>query len=135
MAKIGLPAEMENLEELLDFVDKEAHKAGFSARRVSEVRLAAEEVLVNAFCYAYPESDGDVSVSCFMEEDSFVLEILDSGTPFNIVAAPGPDVSSCLSERCVGGLGVYFVKEMATEARYVRENGQNRLTLVFGKCR
>lgn len=135
MAKIGLPAEMENLEALLDFVDKEADKAGFSARRVSEVRLAAEEVLVNIFCYAYPETDGDVSISCFVKEDFFVLEILDSGTPFNIVAAPGPDASSCLSERYVGGLGIHFVKEMATEARYVRENGQNRLTLVFGKCR
>ena len=135
MAKIGLPAEMENLEELLDFVDKEATLAGFSVRRVSEVRLAAEEVLVNIFCYAYPESDGDVFLSCFMEEEFFVLEILDRGTPFNIAAAPGPDVSSCLSERCVGGLGVYFIKEMATERRYVRENGQNRLTLVFGKCR
>ena len=135
MAKIGLPAEMENLEELLDFVDKEAHKAGFSARRVSEVRLAAEEVLVNIFCYAYPETDGDVSISCFVKEDFFVLEILDSGIPFDIVAAPGPDASSCLSERHVGGLGIHFVKEMTTEARYVRENGQNRLTLVFGKCR
>jgi serine/threonine-protein kinase RsbW len=135
MAKIRLPAEIENLEELLDFVVKEAVQAGFSARRVSEVRLAAEEVLVNIFCYAYPETDGDVSISCFVKEGFFVLEILDSGTPFNIMAAPGPDLSSCLSERYVGGLGIHFVKEMATEARYVRENGQNRLTLVFGKSR
>jgi anti-sigma regulatory factor (Ser/Thr protein kinase) len=135
MVKIGQPAKMENLEELLDFVDKEAVHAGFSARRVSEIRLAAEEVLVNIFCYAYPETDGDVSISCFVKEDFFVLEILDSGTPFNIVAAPGPDASSCLSERYVGGLGIHFVKEMTTKAQYVRENGQNRLTLVFGKCR
>ena len=135
MAKIGLPAEMENLEKLLDFVDKEAGKTGFPMHRVLEIRLAAEEALVNVFCYAYPESDGHVSVSCFVKEDFFVLEILDSGTPFNIVSAPCPDASSCLSERYVGGLGIHFVKEMTTEARYVRENGQNRLTLVFGKCR
>jgi len=135
MAKIGLPAEMENLEELLDFVEKEADKAEFPTRRVLEIRLATEEVLVNIFYYAYPETDGDVSISCFVKEDFFVLKILDGGTPFNIMAAPGPDVSSCLSERCVGGLGVHLVKKMTTEARYVRENGQNRLTLVFGKCR
>ncbi|MBW2708127.1 MAG: ATP-binding protein [Deltaproteobacteria bacterium] len=136
MAKIRLPAKMEHLEELLDFVDNEAHKAGFSARRISEIRLAAEEVMVNISCYAYPETDGDVFVSCFVAEGFFVLEILDSGTPFNIVAAPGPDVgSSCLSERYVGGLGIHFVKEMATETRYVRDKGQNRLTLIFGKYR
>jgi len=135
MAKIRLPAEMGNLEEFLDFVVEEAGNQGFPPQRVSEIRLVSEEVLVNIFSYAYPESGGHVSMSCSGGEDDFILEILDRGAPFNILAAPGPDLSSCLSERCVGGLGIYFVKKMTTEIRYVRENGENRLTLIFGKCR
>jgi len=135
MAKIELSAEMENLGEILDFVDKEAGKARFSTRRISEIRLAAEEVLVNIFSYAYPKKNGGVSVTCFLREDSFVLEILDSGIPFNIMAVSGPDVSSSLLERDVGGLGIYFVKEMTTKTRYVRDKGRNRLTLVFARYR
>lgn len=135
MGKIGLPAKIENLEEFLDFVVKEAGRAGLPSRRISEIRLAAEEVLVNIFCYAYPETKGDVSINCSAGEDAFVLEILDRGIPFDMMAAPGPDLSSCLSDRSVGGLGIHFVKKMTTEARYVRENEQNCLTLVFGKCR
>jgi len=135
MAKIELPAKMENLEEFLDFVAKEAGRVGLSSRRISEIRLAAEEVLVNIFCYAYPDTEGDVSINCSEGEDAFVLEILDRGISFNIMAAPGPDLSSCLSDRSVGGLGIHFVKKMTTEARYVREKQQNCLTLVFGKCR
>jgi len=131
MAKIELPAKMENFEEFLDFVAKEAGRAGFPSRRISEIRLAAEEVLVNVFCYAYPETEGDVSINCSGGEDAFVLEILDRGIPFNIMAAPGPDLSSCLSDRSIGGLGIHFVKKMTTEARYVREKEQNCLTLVF----
>jgi serine/threonine-protein kinase RsbW len=135
MAKIELSTEMENLGEILDFVDQEAGKAGFSTRRMSEIRLAAEEALVNIFSYAYPNKNGRVSVSCFLKEDRFVLELLDSGIPFNIMAASGPDVSSPLSERDVGGLGIYFIKEMTTETKYVRDKGQNRLTLVFARYR
>jgi serine/threonine-protein kinase RsbW len=135
MAKIRLPAKMENLEEFLGFVVKEAGKAELPSHRISEIRLAAEEVLVNIFCYAYPETEGDVSINCSGGEEAFVLEILDRGIPFNIMAVPGPDLSSCLSDRCVGGLGIHFVKKMTTEARYVRENEQNCLTLVFGKYR
>jgi len=135
MGKIGLSAQMENLEEFLDFVVKEAGRAGLPSRRISEIRLAAEEVLVNIFCYAYPETKGDVSINCSEGEDVFVLEILDRGIPFNMMAAPGPDLSSCLSDRCVGGLGIHFVKKMTTKARYVREKEQNCLTLVFEKCR
>ncbi|MCF8128915.1 MAG: ATP-binding protein [Deltaproteobacteria bacterium] len=135
MARIELSTEMENLGEILDFVDKEAGKAGFSTRRMSEIRLAAEEALVNIFSYAYPKKNGRVSVSCFLREDRFVLELLDSGIPFNIMAASEPDVSSNLSERDVGGLGIYFIKEMTTETKYVRDKEQNRLTLVFARYR
>ena len=102
---------------------------------MSEIRLAAEEVLVNIFSYAYPEKNGGVSVICFLKEDFFVLEILDSGIPFNIMAASRPDVSSPLLEREVGGLGIYFVREMTSETRYVRDKGRNRLTLVFARNR
>ncbi len=135
MAKIGLPAEMGNLEKFLDFVVEEAGNQGFPPQRVSEIRLVSEEVLVNIFSYAYQERGGHVSMNCSGGEDVFILDILDRGAPFNILAVPGPDLSSCLSERCVGGLGIYFVKKMTTEIRYVRENGENRLTLIFGKCR
>ncbi len=135
MTKIELTAEMENLENLLDFVVGEAEKAGFSSQRVSEIRLATEEALVNIISYAYPETDGRVSMACSLKDGLFVLEIVDGGVPFNIMEAPCPDISSPLADRGVGGLGIYFVKEMTTESRYVRENGQNQLTLVFEKCR
>ncbi len=135
MTKIVLPAKMENLETSLEFITDQARSSGFLHRRIGEIRLVAEEILVNIFCYAYPERDGDVSLYCHGKNDVFILEIIDRGIPFNILAAPGPDVQSCLDDRCVGGLGIHFVKQMTTEARYVREKGQNRLTLIFGKYR
>ena len=135
MAKIVLPAKMENLENLVEFVADQGRTSGFSARRTAEIRLASEEVLVNIIYYAYPETVGDISINCRSEEDVFILELLDSGIPFNMLAAPGPDIASCLSDRPVGGLGIHFVKEIASETRYVRKKGQNRLTLVFGKDR
>ena len=131
MTKIELPARMEHLEDLLDFVETEAYKTGFSKGRVSEIRLAAEEVLVNIFSYAYPERDGRVTVCCCNEPDTLLLEIRDSGVPFNMLKAHDPDVSSGLPERRLGGLGIYFVKKMADETRYERTEEENRLTLVF----
>ena len=95
MAKIVQPAKMENLQNLLEFVADQACASGFSTRRTGEIRLAAEEVLANILCYAYPETDGDVFINCFVEKDVFILEILDSGIPFNILTVPGPDVTSC----------------------------------------
>lgn len=135
MASMVLPAEMEYIETLLDFVAGEAQESEFSTRRVSEIRLAAEEILVNIVNYAYPESGGDVLVRCHSEKEAFVLEIVDDGRSFNILEAPGPDVSSSLWERDVGGLGIYFAKKMASNITYARIERQNRLKLAFRKHR
>jgi serine/threonine-protein kinase RsbW len=136
MPEITSAARIEHLERLIDFVADQAETAGFPIQRIKEIELAAEEVLVNIFSYAYPGREGDVWMECRAEDDfRLVLEISDNGAPFNILDLPDPDVSADISDRNVGGLGVFFVKEMADEARYRREGDRNVLMLIFDKQR
>jgi len=136
MPEIKSAAKIEHLERLIDFVAGHAEMAGFTVNRINEIELAAEEVLVNIFQYAYPGTDGDVGIECWIEDDvRLVLVISDNGTPFNILEVPDPDVTADISDREIGGLGVFFVKEMVDEARYLRQGNSNILTLVFNKDR
>jgi len=136
MPEIKSEAKIEHLERLIDFVAGHAEMAGFTVNRINEIELAAEEVLVNIFQYAYPGTDGDVVIDCRSEDDvGLILEILDNGIPFNILEVPDPDVTAAISDREVGGLGVFFIKEMVDEARYRRKGNSNILTLVFNKDR
>jgi len=134
MPEIRSAANIEHLERLVEFVAGHAEMAGFTANRINEIELAAEEVLVNIFQYAYPGTDGDVGIECRIEDDvRLVLVISDKGAPFNILEVPDPDVTADISDREIGGLGVFFVKEMVDEARYRRAGNSNILTLVFNK--
>ena len=134
MPEIKSAAKIEHLERLIAFVAGHAKMAGFTVNRINEIELAAEEVLVNIFQYAYPGTDGDVGIECRIEDDvRLVLVISDNGTPFNILEVPDPDVTADISDREIGGLGVFFVKEMVDEARYRRKGNSNILTLVFNK--
>ena len=136
MPEIKSEAKMEHLERLIDFVAGHAEMAGFTVNRINEIELAAEEVLVNIFQYAYPGTDGEVGIECRIEDDiRLVLVISDNGTPFNILEIPDPDVTADISDREIGGLGVFFAKEMVDEARYRRKGNSNILTLVFNKDR
>lgn len=136
MPEIKSAAKIEHLENLIEFVASHAEMAGFTVNRINEIALAAEEVLVNIFQYAYPGTDGDVGIECRIEDDvRLVLVISDNGTPFNILEVPDPDVTADISDREIGGLGVFFVKEMVDEARYRRKGNTNILTLVFNKDR
>jgi serine/threonine-protein kinase RsbW len=130
------PATFESFYESMDFVVSCAKAQGFSEERVGEIELALEEILVNIIKYAYQGKDeGDMEISCSEDEGKLVVEIADAGVPFNILEAADPDITAEVEVRSVGGLGIYFVKQLMDDIRYRREGDRNRLTLVAGKSR
>jgi len=134
MPKIRLPAKLESLEKFLEFISESAKGKGFSEHRVKEIELATEEVLVNIFSYAYHESPGEVEITDRKnEDDKLILKILDYGTPFDPLSLSEPELTPHVSDRMAGGLGVFFIREMADDVRYRRDGDANILTLTFSK--
>jgi anti-sigma regulatory factor (Ser/Thr protein kinase) len=133
MEQIKRSAVKESLEELLRFVSEHAERQDFSALRVKEVELAVEEALVNILTYAYPMTTGEVSVRCENKGEALVVSIIDHGIAFDPLTLPVPDLLAELASRHVGGLGVFFVRNMTENVEYRREGDTNILTLIFGK--
>lgn len=135
-ATITLPAKLDSLYESMNFVSSCAREQGFSNERISEIELALEEVLVNIFNYAYKESglDGNVEITCKLADaQSFVIEIADSGMPFDILSVHEPDLTAEIDKRPIGGLGVFFVKRLMDDVQYRRDAEKNILTLMVRK--
>ncbi|MFH1490336.1 MAG: ATP-binding protein [Pseudomonadota bacterium] len=134
MDKLKLPARVDHLESLLSFVELHAEKSGFPENRLKEIKLAAEEALVNIIHYAYGEREGDVEVACRMDDkDSFIIEIRDTGVPFDIRSVSEPDLTSDISERKIGGLGIFLIKKMVDTIKYRRDGERNILSLINRK--
>lgn len=134
MTLIRLPARLESLEKLVHFVTDFATKQGFAQKSIQEIRLATEEVLVNIINHAYPDKQGDVELSCKLQKDHcLVVEIVDAGVPFDIRSKADPDLSADISERKLGGLGIFIIRKMVHELVYRREKEKNILTLTFRK--
>jgi serine/threonine-protein kinase RsbW len=130
---LKLPARLENLQRFLKPVSECAKTEGFNHTRIQEVELALEEALVNIFKYAYPEAPEDVEVGCGVENDHFIIEIIDAGVPFDLTSLTDPDLTADVEERKIGGLGIFLVKKMVDEVRYRREKDRNILTLAVKK--
>lgn len=132
-ATITTVAKLENLNELVDFAANHAEEFGLGMKRIVEVNLAVEEAVVNVFNYAYPYEVGNVEISCEGEDDSFFIEIVDSGTPFNVLTLPDPDITASIEERNMGGLGVFFIRKLMDAVSYRWEEGKNILRLTVRK--
>jgi serine/threonine-protein kinase RsbW len=127
-----MPARVESLHELLAFITAGAEKKGFSEDTINRIKLVAEEALVNVFVHAYGQSTGDVEVCCLGPEDqALMIEIRDTGVPFNPLERTEPDLQADLDERMIGGMGVFLVRKMTDQVTYRREGDSNILTLTF----
>jgi serine/threonine-protein kinase RsbW len=124
-------ARIENLEEVLDFIETCADRFGLDEKRKFGLLVAVEEAFVNVCHYAYPDSKGEVELICEGDGDSFAVTIKDRGVAFNVLSLPDPDITSDVMERKVGGLGIYFIRRLTDDVSYQREDGQNILRMVL----
>jgi len=127
-----IPARLEYLRKSLDLVSSCARDQGFNQNKILEIELAAEEALVNIFNYAYKGREGDVEIICKLDNsNNLIIEITDSGEPFNILSVADPDIRADISERQPGGLGVFLMKKLMDSIQYRYQGNKNILRLII----
>ena len=122
------------LDEIRTFVGNQAREAGFNAKDIYSVQLAADEAASNVIEHAYEgKPDGMFEVSCEFREDRLIITLLDHGKAFDPSQVEEPDLKADLSDRKIGGLGVYLIRNLMDEVRYESTQAGNLLTLIKRK--
>lgn len=131
MPTLTLESRPKNLKKLRAFVEKAARQAGLDKRGVYAVKLAVDEAASNIMEHGYlGRDDGMITCLWQMDEKALTITLLDNGRPFDLRAAPEPDLQSGLFERQTGGLGIHLIRQMMDEVHYQTSPQGNRLTLV-----
>jgi len=131
LARVRLPATRDNLSTMMETVTQCAEAQGADAKQLGHIELALEEALVNVVSYACPDGTGKMEVRCSRDEQKrFVIEILDSGPPFDPLSKEDPDVTAAMGDREIGGLGIFFMKQLMDSIEYARQNDKNILRLT-----
>jgi len=132
MSKITFDANFDNLDEIRDFVGEMARQVGFSDKEIYSIQLAADEASSNIIEHAYAGvNDGKIEIECNVFDGGIKIVMHDRGKSFNPSSVPEPNVKADLSERKIGGLGMYLMRKLMDEVTYESsaENG-NVLTMV-----
>ncbi|WP_035767165.1 ATP-binding protein [Butyrivibrio sp. NC2002] len=134
MRQLDIEAKVENLNEVLAFVDEQIEEVGCSMKIQMQIDVAVEEIFVNIAHYAYSPETGNatIRVEIIKEPLSAVLTFIDNGVPYDPLAKEDPDVSLSAEERQIGGLGIFMVKKSMDDVEYEYKNGQNILRIKKG---
>ena len=133
-SQLIVPAERGEFPVLQQWILSIAAELDIQERIKKQLRISCDEIFTNIASYAYPDGNGSVAVAIEFLSQTQCLRIIfsDSGIAFNPLEISEPDTASALSERKIGGLGMFMVKKMMDSIEYCRKDGKNILTLT--KC-
>ena len=131
MKELTIEAKIENLEEVLAFVDEQLERLNCPVRQKTHLDVAVEELYVNIAQYAYDPEIGWVKLEIEVNDDPLSVSItfIDNGKPYDPLKAEDPDITLPVGKRQIGGLGVFLVKKKMDHVKYEYKDGCNILTL------
>jgi anti-sigma regulatory factor (Ser/Thr protein kinase) len=135
MQSIRFDAKFEFLDEIRGFVGDIARNGGFGEKDVYNIQLATDEAASNIIEHAYEGiPDGVLDISCGMEADTIRITLIDYGFPFDPSTIAMPDLKADLSNRKIGGLGIYLMRKLMDDVQYEpRHDKSNVLTMIKRK--
>jgi serine/threonine-protein kinase RsbW len=135
MKSVQFAAKFEYLDEIRDFVGEIARAGGFGNKDVYNIQLATDEAASNIIEHAYENrSDGILELSCGMKGDTITIILIDHGESFDPSEIPLPDLKADLSDRKIGGLGIFLMRKLMDEVHYEpKPDKSNVLTMIKRK--
>jgi len=129
------PAQFEFLDEIRELVAQVAREGGFTEKEIYSLQLAADEAASNIIEHAYEGvSNADLYITCDVHGNAITITMRDTGKAFDPSKVKQPNIKADLSDRQIGGLGVYLMRKLMDEVRYESNSRTgNLLTMVKRK--
>ena len=127
MDVLKIEAALDNLDEVLAFVDQRLEENECPMKVQTQIDIAVEEIFVNIASYAYFPEKGNAEIGVEVSDDPLEVTIrfADSGIPYDPLAKEDPDITLPAEQRPIGGLGIYMVKKSMDNVEYEHKDGQN----------
>lgn len=129
--QLKVKSKTEDLSVIRDFISSSAAEAGIASDTVENIILAVDEACTNIIRHAYKSfPDGELIIKTKSTLSRFVVSITDYGKSFAPEMIPEPDLQKYYRQRRVGGLGMYLMKTLMDDVKYVSVPGKYNEVLL-----
>ncbi len=128
--QIKVPAHIDYLGDLRDFVTQIGRKHKFSDKVVNAFKLAVDEAATNIIRHAYRTQEGLITIRAIVKKNSLTLSIVDQGTYFDPKRVKDPDLNRYIDIGKKGGLGIFIMRKLMDDIDYrkIEEGNELRIT-------
>jgi serine/threonine-protein kinase RsbW len=129
--RIVVPAYLENLSIVSDFVQEQARAIHLPSRKTWELLLVMDEICSQIIQYMdFDQQMGSIGISWENNPEFVTLTVEANGLPFNPLDVNKYNSESESEEQTLGGMGIYLVSKMVDGVHYERCGNSNVLKIV-----
>jgi anti-sigma regulatory factor (Ser/Thr protein kinase) len=123
-----IPATLDSLGAIAEYVMAAAASAGLDKRSSYRLRLAVDEIATNIIVHGYANAglQGVLELRADINDRALTITIEDTGVAYDPRQAPAPDVNLPLEQRPIGGLGGYIATRSVDDFLYSHVGNRNR---------
>jgi anti-sigma regulatory factor (Ser/Thr protein kinase) len=130
MLQLRLDSDLTEIGRLAEALEVWAEPLDLPMKVVMETNLMLDELITNIITYGYGGTAGsNVDVSIEIAGDTLRITLADDAPEFNLLEAADTDTTASLDDRDIGGLGIHFVRKLASRIDYARRDNRNVVTL------
>jgi serine/threonine-protein kinase RsbW len=130
--QLKVKSSTENLSEIRKFIQVHALEAGISDDVATDIILATDEACTNVIKHAYKNyPNGEIVIKVQYSDKKFKIIIIDHGSAFTPEIVPEPDIQKYYRQKRVGGLGMYLMKKLMDDVKYVSIPGKYNQVLMI----
>jgi serine/threonine-protein kinase RsbW len=131
-ASLIVGSELRELSRVSAWVQYWAEQHRLPARVAQHLDLCSTEVVTNIITHAYSDAGVQrIALRLGWQGNDVALEVEDQGGRFDPLQVARSAPASNLQDARVGGWGIPIVRRFSDGLYYRREDGRNRLTLLF----
>ncbi len=128
--QLVVPAHVDYLADIRDFVAKIGHKHGFSTQAINAFKLSIDEATTNIIKHSYRDWDGSITLRAIIKRNSITFILLDQGKYFDPRRVKAPDLQRYVKIGKKGGLGIFIMRRLLDDIDYRKTEEGNELRLV-----
>ena len=129
-SRLVLANQLEELSRLATWIETIASYLLLTDRAKFRLEIVLTEAITNVIQYGF-EEDGEIGVALERAGDDLLVEVRDSGRPFNPLNQPEVVFPRTLDDASQGGLGIHLIRSYSDECIYRCEAGENVLSIII----
>jgi serine phosphatase RsbU (regulator of sigma subunit)/anti-sigma regulatory factor (Ser/Thr protein kinase)/tetratricopeptide (TPR) repeat protein/transposase len=125
-----VPADINYLGEMRDFITRVGRKFGVSERIINAFKLAIDEAATNIIRHAYRDWDGFITIRMIVRNKNVTVSLIDQGHTFDLRKVRDPDLQRYVEIGKKGGLGIFIIRRVIDNIDYRKTVEGNELRLT-----